>query len=210
MSSSFGQRTGRQNSISTGSSSSSLHQSSSNSSVNNLEVDEKHFLNEIVKHFNKSIVRTSFEYSSSSPGKGETFASTKQSPWRDNSLTPAESNTVSTINSNPPLLQVRTPSGGTSSSGSSRNAVPKTHYHKSDSAMLNYLFDSHVKLRHSDLRWVHDGKLTGNSSSHPLSVSLSTPFGLPSGSGRISWGLMASSCSTQAPLWEEWVSWAAR
>lgn len=125
------------------------HQSSSNSSVNNLEVDEKHFLNEIVKNFNKSIVRNSLEYTGghrvSTKERNETLPSANHIPRRDTST---ESNTVPTLQSSP--THTRASAVGLSSQG----AMPKTHYHKSDSAMLNYIFDSHVKLRHSDLRLV--------------------------------------------------------
>lgn len=129
----------------------SRSQSSSHSPVNDLQVDEKHFLSEIVKSLNKSTVvntgQVSRGHNTSSMGVNET---TQHMPsLRDTRTEPATS-TLDTLR-----MQAGTLSGGGASSGTgshSRSAAPKTHFHKSDSAMLNYIFDSHVKHRHSDQR----------------------------------------------------------
>lgn len=134
---------------------STRNQSSSHSPVNNLQVDEKHFLSEIVKNLNKSRLLNTLELSlthnASTMGVNETWPPTNQIPKVDNGNTTPEPSSPS------PLLDaLRTINGGGSASSSSsshtRNAAPKTHVHKSDSAMLNYIFDSHVKHRHSDQR----------------------------------------------------------
>lgn len=160
------------------------NQSSSHSPVNDLQVDEKHFLNEIVKNFNKSIVVNPFESSpnavtatTSTPNTiaanertGTILASTNHIPRVAASVViPAatESSTSPLLNSmrasHARAHSSSSPPGGgggvSSNNGAgttNRNGVSKIHYKKSDSAMLNYIFDSHVKHRHSDMRLEED------------------------------------------------------
>lgn len=124
---------------------------SSKSSVNNLGVDEKHFLNEIVKNFNKSILGYSDGHHVSTIATNETLSPTNPFPKRDytNDTSLEPSSTLATLRAHARPASVADGFGFVN-----RNALPKTYYHKTDSAMLNYLFDSHVKLRHSDLRSV--------------------------------------------------------
>lgn len=164
------------------------NQSSSHSPVNDLQVDEKHFLNEIVKNFNKSIVLNPFESShtavtatttttslatlttnirhtiAANERPGTILASTNHIPRAVVPAAATESSTSPILNlmraSHARTHSSSAPLGGaggvSSNSGTgtttNRNAVSKIHYKKSDSAMLNYIFDSHVKHRHSDMR----------------------------------------------------------
>lgn len=152
-----------------GSSSSPVVRNQSSMVNDLLQVDEKHFLNEIVKNFNKSIVMNSFEFSPAGTmatnESGTNTSNTNHLPRAAVMSVGAPSSSSSlafaTTTETTSLMRThtRTTSGsvGVGSAAGSRNAVPsgsKIHYHKSDSAMLNHIFDSHVKHRHSDLRSV--------------------------------------------------------
>lgn len=153
----------------------SPNQSSSPHSVaplNDLQVDERRFLNEIVKNFNKSIVGNAIEFLPAAPGQNsatavnESYSSPHgQIPKQEHAVVPHEANrNTNTTNSSstmPGMATVPQLNGHRShpKSGVGVNAVgpksgsTKTYEHKSDSAMLNYLFDSFVKHRHSDRRY---------------------------------------------------------
>lgn len=124
--------------------------------VNDLQVDEKHFLNEIVKNFNKSIATNA----------GVVGHRISATALNEASPPPTLVNDIAEIKSSgtvPSILTLHSPrapskigvgSNGIPSGSPAKQSIAKTHFHKSDSALLNYLFDSHVKHRHSDLRLV--------------------------------------------------------